>query len=157
MDPRLALAIIGLAPLPWTQDPKRECTVQMPRSPSGVIPGYRDCEVDRVARLQQDSRLRYLPPESMQGDWICERVEMVFVVDSAGRPDLATVHIDATTRREWAVAVLEQLPNVRYRPALLAGRRVRQVVRYTRSVLIPKVSILSGSRIPTSDERWKIC
>ena len=67
--PRLSLSYVVLAITFSAQEPKRECTVQMPRSlPSGVIPGYRDCEVDRVARLQQDSRLRHLPPESMAGD-----------------------------------------------------------------------------------------
>lgn len=140
------------------QEPRRPCTVEMPRGlPSPVEPGNRDCEVDRVARLRSDGRVEYTLPENLRSDWVCETVVMVFVVDTAGVPDPRTVRIEATTRHEWATAVLGSLATVRYRPALLAGRPVRQVVRYTRSALIPKVTFLSGSRISTASERWKRC
>lgn len=152
----LALGVLGGDCL--AQNAKRQCTVEIPRGlPGSVEPGYRDCDVDRVARLRSDGRVSYTLPESLRSDWICENVLMVFVVDTSGIPDLRTVRVEAATRPEWATAVLESLPTVRYRPALLDGRPVRQVVRYTRSALIPKVTLLTGSRISTASQRWKRC
>lgn len=154
------LAVLGNAAsaVLWAQRTSRPCTVTMPRGISVSVPtAYRDCEVDRVAKFLNHARVVYTPPDNAPGDWICERAVMVFVVDTSGRPDPRTVKIEATTRLEWATAVVEALQRIRYRPALLAGRPVRQVVRYERSALIPLQTILSSSRMATSSERWKPC
>jgi hypothetical protein len=92
-------------------------------------PVYRDCEVDRPARLLRDKR----PAFDFPRDRNCAIAELVFVVDTAGIPDTLTAMIDYTDTPEYAVRLLQSLAAWRYRPAERRGALVRQLVRERRA------------------------
>ena len=50
-----------------------------------------------------------------------------FVVDSAGMPEPATFKVLQSSHGAFAAAVQEALPCMRFTPASIRGRRVRQV------------------------------
>ncbi len=53
-----------------------------------------------------------------------------FVVDTLGRVELGTVRVLETTHPAFAVAVQAALPRMRFAPARVAGRAVRQLVEF---------------------------
>jgi len=56
---------------------------------------------------------------------------VIYVVDSTGLVDTATYRVVAATRPEFASAVRAALPEMRFRPAMQDGQRVRQLVQQT--------------------------
>jgi hypothetical protein len=92
-------------------------------------PVYRDCEVDRPARLRRDVRPVYTFPEGPRP----AVAELVFVVDTAGIPDTLTAMIDYTDTPDYATLLLQTLARWRYRPAERRGEPVRQLVRERRA------------------------
>jgi hypothetical protein len=152
----VALLVAGVAGPSVGQDLKRACTVQLPRGASSAAPPvYRDCDVDKPAQLRREGRIDFIPPAGVTrtGPWWCEQAEMTVLVDSTGRPEPATARVTATTSPEFAAALIGSLASARFRPAELDGRRVRQVVRYDRGVLVYRMNRLSGSRLSTAEER----
>lgn len=130
---RLVLLCIGLtllsAPLEAQKRPRR-CTGT---AIDTLAPGprvYRDCEVDRVARMRgTPSRLQWSP---MGGGSLasCYRAKFEFVVDMLGMPVMATMTRISSTDSNFEQAVLAQIGTLRYEPAQLGGQRVRQLVVY---------------------------
>lgn len=57
------------------------------------------------------------------------RVLVQFVVDTLGRAEMRTFKVLVSSNPMFADAVREALPSMRYEPARLAGKRVRQVVQ----------------------------
>jgi hypothetical protein len=51
-----------------------------------------------------------------------------FVIESSGRINRCTIELMEETNRAWTDAVLRQLRGARYKPALVDGRPVRQLV-----------------------------
>lgn len=129
-----ALLLLVAAPLS-AQKPKR-CTGEAPDS--AVLhrgPVYRDCEVDRPARLRTvDLPLDYNPPTGGLGGSRCLRAEFQFVVDTVGRVEPATVRPGNSNDRGLEEAVRGNLGQLRYEPARLGGAKVRQVVVFARAV-----------------------
>jgi hypothetical protein len=128
----LALA----APLASAQQLKRRCTGEPPDSSAlQAGPVYRDCEVDRPARLRTaDLPVDFTPPAGNPGGARCYRAELQFVVDTTGRPEPLTVRSGRSNDRNLEDALRGHLDQLRYEPARLANRRVRQVVIYSRAV-----------------------
>lgn len=56
---------------------------------------------------------------------------VLYVVDSTGLVDTTTYRIISATRPEFAVAVRQALPDMRFRPAIQDGQPVRQLVQQT--------------------------
>lgn len=54
-----------------------------------------------------------------------------WVVDSTGEVDTLTFRVVQTSNPDFSAAVRRALPNMRFRPALQGGRRVRQLVEQT--------------------------
>lgn len=52
-----------------------------------------------------------------------------FVVDSTGFIDMSTVQVTSATHRLFALAVLDAMPKMRYRPARIGDRAVRLLVQ----------------------------
>ena len=131
----LGVMICFAAPLA-AQKPKRRCTGEAPDSAAlHRGPVYRDCEVDRPARLRTvDLPLDYNPPTGGLGASRCLRAEFQFVVDTTGRAELATVRPGNSNDRGLENAVRGNLGQLRYEPARLAGARVRQLVVFARAV-----------------------
>ena len=89
---------------------------------------YRDCDVDKAARLRNTPDPRYVVPREKS----CVSATLEFVVDSAGVPDTMSVLVVETDDREFAQAAIKTLSRWRYEPAVLQGRPVSQMVRERR-------------------------
>jgi TonB family protein len=61
---------------------------------------------------------------------------VAYVVDSTGRVDTTSFRVIRATHPEFALAVRRALPGMRFRPALLAGIPVRQLVQQSFSFKI---------------------
>jgi TonB family protein len=68
-------------------------------------------------------------PEELRQQGITGGVLMQFVVDTTGRVDPRTIAVLRSTHPLFALAVRQALPNMKYRPATIDGRRVRQLVQ----------------------------
>ena len=108
---------------------------------------YRECEVDRRAR----SRGRAVRPETFDrrrppGDRTvrCYSVDLEFVVDASGIPELLTAQVVRTNHEEYAEAVLATLSKWRYRSASRGGVPVRQIVQERREMTVQVVTVAAG-------------
>ncbi len=132
----LLLSMLGFSSPASGQQKGKRCTGEVPDSTLlGSGPVYRDCEVDQAARLRvPDFPVDYIPPPNNMGGTRCLRAEFQFVVDSAGHPDPASIRPARSNDRGLEEAVRPTLERLRYQPARLGNRPVRQLVVYARSV-----------------------
>jgi len=107
---------------------------------------YISPEVDReVAR--DPSSVGPVYPESLLVRGIEGSVSMKFIVDTTGRADLASADVISSTNPAFERAVRVALPGMRFVPALLGDRYVRQWVEQDfRFVLMHVDSTKSRSR-----------
>jgi len=106
-----------------------------------VGPVYRDCAVDRAARLlttQTHPDYRPTNPRST-----CYSADVEFVVDSTGRPEMPTLQVVRANDQGFAESVLAMVRAWKYEPAVRDGRAVRQIVTShqvmsTMVVVVPK-------------------
>lgn len=96
---------------------------------------YRDCEVDRPARLLNPTvPTNYLPPANVIQR--CLTALVYVVVDTTGAPELSTARIARTNAPEFARALLRIAQSWLFQPALKRGVPVRQVVAVGRSLIL---------------------
>ncbi len=108
-------------------------------SPSPV---YRACHVERKARVRKNGA----GPQFTASPGVaasCYRATFEFVVDTAGKPELATVRRVSATSQSYGDAVEATLAELLYEPARLGNARVRQVVRFDSQ--LPSVQPTSAS------------
>ena len=91
----------------------------------GAGPVYRDCDVDRAAKLKKQSR----PRADLPDDVPCAIAELEFAVDETGRPVEGTALVVETNLPALAEATARSLGEWRYEPAMKGGAAVRQAVR----------------------------
>ena len=85
---------------------------------------YLETEVDRPAiALPGPEYPGY--PVSLRRSGIHGRVEVAFVVDTAGAVERSTILPISSNHPDFTAAVREALPRIRYEPAIRAGKRVR--------------------------------
>jgi len=141
---RLSFAAIGgaVAPVvpttPTTQAP-RELVAPVPEVSGGdarpaseereVVPerAFSDIEVDSAVVRDSTSAGPDYPPE-MLAKGIEGSVLATFIVDTTGRPDTTTFLALEATHPAFSAAVRAALPKMKFRPAMMAGQRVRQLV-----------------------------
>ncbi|MFL5620671.1 MAG: energy transducer TonB [Gemmatimonadaceae bacterium] len=89
------------------------------------LPLYRACAVTIAARrLANDLRPEFVP----QGrDQNCFSAVIVLAVDTLGRPDLRTTRLVRASDPAFGAEVLAIVAGLRFQPAQLGGRRVRQL------------------------------
>ena len=102
-----------------------------------VDPSYREneaegavftiLEVDSTAARHPDSAAPSYPPDLLAMG-VEGTVKTRYVVDSTGVADTASLKILFSTHPGFTEAVRTALPNMRFRPASLGGRHVRQLV-----------------------------
>ncbi len=92
-----------------------------------VIRVLSEVEVDSVAERDPTSigpvYPAHLLAKGVQGGVIAQ-----FVVDTTGRPDISSFHVMAPSDTAFVDAVRDALLHMKFRPAKLAGRPVRQLV-----------------------------
>lgn len=82
-----------------------------------------------VAPMPGNRPPRY--PTSLRSQNVPGRVTAEYVVDTLGRPDMKTFRVRRATHPDFARAVGDALPNLRFSPASVGGRPVRQLVIMT--------------------------
>jgi hypothetical protein len=116
---------------------------------SSTGPVYRDCAVDRRATLTNtDVHPQGAVAPGAPGPDRCYSVEMEFVVDAHGRPEVNTARIIRTNDQSFADAWLKTLPAFRYEPAMRNGVPVRQIVDERRTAATKTVVVRAGSMPP---------
>ena len=136
-------ALVSIAGSAAAQRKGGRCTGEASDSIAGgpsVV--FRDCDVDQPAKVRQRIRPAFEPALAAPGDG-CYRTELEFVVDTAGRPELAEVRVVSGNSPELAAAVRAALPGLLYTPAVRDGQPVRQLVRYKAS-LATKGQVVAG-------------
>lgn len=68
-------------------------------------------------------------PDALREAGVEGEVTLEFVVDTTGRVDGGSVRVISTPADAFVVSVRDALVATRYHPALVGGRRVRQLVR----------------------------
>ena len=85
---------------------------------------YLHTEVDTPAwAIEGRAFPRY--PTNLRDQGIQGRVQIRFVVDTMGGVVLSSARVLSSTHPDFSAAVLKVLPQLRFTPAVLAGRRVR--------------------------------
>ena len=102
-----------------------------PRSPIGPQAGesgpvYFGCQVSPRAELTDTTPPKY--PAILFGAGFGGRAIVQFVVDTAGRAELGTIKVIESTHELFLSSVKSTLSVRKWRPALLRGRPVRQLV-----------------------------
>ncbi len=123
-------------PLRARAQAKGHCTGGAPDSAwMASAPVYRDCEVDKKARQRgSDPKLALSLLQTPAAPNGCMRVELEFVVDTAGRPELATVRKRSSNSSALEQLVLDMLPQLQFVAARRSDEPVRQLVVYKRAV-----------------------
>jgi Gram-negative bacterial TonB protein C-terminal len=118
-------------------------------------------ESDVLTEMEVDSAVRRHPesaapeyPRSMLSRNLEGSVFAVFVVDSTGFVDTTSFRVIRATHRDFVQAIRAALPGMRFRPALLGGRPVRQLVEqpFTFKITPPDST---QRRPPTEDLRLR--
>ena len=100
--------------------------------PASVPAGQRDTvyfefQVEKPAEPLPGRRPAY--PSALSAAHVTGEVLVQFVVDTLGRPEVETFKVLKTTNEPFADAVRDVLPAMRFRPAEIHGRLVRQLVQ----------------------------
>ena len=90
---------------------------------------YTPEQVDVQARADSGSRPQPLYPETLLFTGVPGHVLAEFVVDTLGRVELDTFGVISSTNPGFTQAVQRALPDWAYAPAMLNGKRVRQLVQ----------------------------
>lgn len=94
--------------------------------PGGASGIFVEHQVERAVVPLPGGAPRY--PEALRAAGVEGRVRARFVVDTLGRVELASLELPDATHAQFAEAVRQALPRLRFRPAEAGGRRVRQLV-----------------------------
>ena len=133
-----AFIVLVIPTLASAQKPKRQCSGTMADSAEQALgPIYRDCEVDQPAERQgSQPSLNFTPPNPIYGASVtsCVQAVLQFVVDTLGKPEVATIHTISSNNSEFEHAVIASVGELRYRPARREGMTVRQIVVYGQTV-----------------------
>lgn len=108
-------------------------------------PVYRDCAVDRKARLKNrpmHSRTMTMPNKT------CLSAEFEFVVDTLGLPEHDRIRLVRSNDSPFADAEASTIQEMTFTPAMKDGLKVRQIYRH-RSTISIVVSGPSGQTRPS--------
>lgn len=110
-------------------------------------PVYRDCQVDKPAKLRgTPPRPKWSPSTSEVSDGRCFRAAFRFIVDESGAILPGTIEVSSSNNAGFENAVRGTLFQLQYDPAMLDGQPVRQVVTHKQSMGIRVVVSSSPTR-----------
>jgi hypothetical protein len=101
---------------------------------------YNAEEVDSVARVDTNGMSQPFYPDSLYAFRIAGEVVAQFVVDTTGLVVPETFAVVSATHPAFAESVRRSLRHSKFRPAVLAGRRVRQLM------VLPYRFVMEGDR-----------
>jgi len=141
-------AVAACASAPKTGASGESCGLRLRDSTFAAVgPVYRDCAVDRAAKLlTTDIRPDFRPTAARTA---CYSVDVEFVVDEAGRPEGGTARVIRTSEQAYADAVLATLNRWKYEPAVKQGAAVRQIVAEHRAMASQVVVAPAGGGRPS--------
>lgn len=100
-----------------------------------------------VVRYEDSAAPPY--PETMLRRRIEGVVLVQYVVDSTGRADTTTFRVLAATHPDFVRAVKTTLPKMRFRPAVMNGKRVAQLVQQPFAFkIVDTASVAKGTKPP---------
>ncbi|MGH7562279.1 MAG: energy transducer TonB [Gemmatimonadales bacterium] len=91
---------------------------------------YTVLEVDSAVVRDPESAAPDYPPHLLDTG-LEGMAEVRYIVDTLGRVDTLSYRVLKASHVDFAVAVRRALPEMRFRPAIQSGRRVRQLVEQT--------------------------
>lgn len=98
---------------------------------------FDECQVEKKARRRgSEPKLGWRPLPGSVDTGTCYRSEFEFVVDTAGFVEESSIRLIDSTDGDFEDAVRESIFKLRFEPARLGGRKVRQVVRYERKTSV---------------------
>jgi hypothetical protein len=107
------------------------------------LPLYRACAVTIAARrIANDMRPEFSPPGRDQN---CFFALVELAVDTLGRPELRTTRLVRASDPGFGAEVLAVVPGLRFEPARLGDRRVRQLYQLREMLRTPRGRGLDGS------------
>lgn len=107
---------------------------------------YTPEQVDIQARPDSGSRPQPLYPETLLFTGVPGHVLAEFVVDTLGRVELDTFGVISSTNTSFTQAVQRALPDWAYAPAMLNGKRVRQLVQQPFSFVVDSSAVRRARR-----------
>lgn len=122
----------------------RRCTDTPIDSTIPSSPVYQECHVERKAKLRSNGQRPQFSPTAGGAGASCYRVSFEFVVDTTGKPEVATVRRMSSTDPTYADAVEATLGTLQYEPARLDATAVRQVARYESRLAVRTVVVSSS-------------
>jgi protein TonB len=98
------------------------------KEPVNVDQPYFEFQVEKQVRSVPGSPQPHYPAAlkkaKVSGDVLAQ-----FIVDTTGRADMSTFKVLQTNRQEFADAVRDILPEMRFYPAEIGGQKVKQMVQ----------------------------
>jgi protein TonB len=90
---------------------------------------YFEFQVERPAMMDRDRSPRPVYPSALQSAGIEGSVKVQFVVDTSGRAEMGSLKILESSNELFTLAVRNVMPKLRFFPAEVGGRKVRQLVQ----------------------------
>ncbi|MDF1505104.1 energy transducer TonB, partial [Roseisolibacter sp. H3M3-2] len=128
---RAAPVVPPVSQAPPSRDPMPNALPADPAQPPRVMgPNtvYFEYQVEEPVRPVDGTRGPLYPPEARAARREGE-VLVQFVVDTAGRVESSTIEILRADAPDFAAAVRETLPGMRFHPGRVGGRPVKQLVQ----------------------------
>lgn len=107
---------------------------------------YTPEQVDVAARGDSLSRPQPAYPETLLFTGVPGHVLAEFVVDTLGHVELETFGVISSTNPQFTAAVQRVLPDWAYAPAILNGKRVRQLVQQPFSFVVDSTFVRRANR-----------
>ena len=107
---------------------------------------YTPEQVDVAARGDSVSRPQPTYPEALLFTGVTGHVLAEFVVDTLGRVELDTFGVILSTNPQFTAAVQRVLPEWAYAPAMLNGKRVRQLVQQPFNFVVDSTFLRRANR-----------
>jgi TonB family protein len=126
--------------------PKKPVTATQLAEMVASLKVYTPDQVDVPARSDSLSRPQPQYPEALLFTGVPGQVLAEFVVDTLGRVELDTFGVISSTNPKFTQAVQRALPEWAYAPAMLNGKRVRQLVQQPFSFVVDSAVLRRANR-----------
>lgn len=90
---------------------------------------YFEFQVERPAVMDVERSPKPTYPSALQSAGIEGAVKMQFVVDTTGKAEMSSLVVMESTNELFTIAVRNIMPRLRFFPAEVGGRKVRQLVQ----------------------------